>query len=57
MAPPGDTLPETTRAALAAGVRLFDAGLFFEAHEVWEDVWRVETGPTRLAPSPPAPMT
>lgn len=49
MAPPADTLPETTRARLAAGVCLFDAGRFFEAHEVWEDAWRTETGPTRLA--------
>jgi predicted metal-dependent hydrolase len=49
MAPSADPLPETTRAPLAAGVRLFDAGRFFEAHEVWEDVWRVETGARRLA--------
>lgn len=27
--------------AVAAGTRLFEAGEFFEAHEVWEDVWRV----------------
>lgn len=49
MAPPPETLPATTRAALAEGARLFDAGRFFEAHEVWEDVWRVETGARRLA--------
>jgi len=49
MAPTVDTLPETTRARLAAGVCLFDAGRFFEAHEVWEDAWRTETGATRLA--------
>ncbi|HSD21921.1 MAG TPA: DUF309 domain-containing protein [Anaeromyxobacter sp.] len=49
MAPPVDTLAETTRARLAAGVCLFDAGRFFEAHEVWEDAWRTETGATRLA--------
>lgn len=28
--------------ALVAGARLFDAGAFFEAHEAWEDRWRVE---------------
>jgi predicted metal-dependent hydrolase len=27
----------------ARGVRLFDAGEFFEAHEVWEERWRVAT--------------
>lgn len=49
MALPEDTLPEKTRAALDAGVRLFDAGRFFDAHEVWEDAWRAETGARRLA--------
>jgi hypothetical protein len=49
MAQPADTLSEPTRASLAAGVDLFDAAHFFEAHEVWEDVWRVETGARRLA--------
>ncbi len=24
---------------------LFDAGRFFDAHEVWEDAWRVATDP------------
>jgi Domain of unknown function (DUF309) len=24
-----------------SGARLFDAGLFFEAHEAWEERWRV----------------
>jgi predicted metal-dependent hydrolase len=27
----------------ARGARLFDAGEFFEAHEVWEERWRVAT--------------
>jgi hypothetical protein len=27
----------------ARGTRLFDAGKFFEAHEVWEERWRVAT--------------
>ncbi|MDD5543308.1 MAG: DUF309 domain-containing protein [Acidobacteriia bacterium] len=26
--------------ALAHGLRLFNAGNFFEAHEVWEEIWR-----------------
>ena len=28
------------------GAHRFDAGAFFEAHEVWEDGWRAETDPT-----------
>jgi uncharacterized protein len=46
---PGEpSLSETTRRALVEGCRRFDAGRFFDAHEVWEDAWRVETGPVRL---------
>ncbi len=37
----------TTRRALAEGSRHFDAGRYFEAHEVWEDAWRVEEGEAR----------
>jgi predicted metal-dependent hydrolase len=33
--------------ALEEGCRLFDAGRFFEAHEVWEGAWRVEVGRVR----------
>jgi hypothetical protein len=29
--------------SFARGARLFDAGEFFEAHEVWEERWRVAT--------------
>jgi predicted metal-dependent hydrolase len=29
--------------AFARGSRLFDAGEFFEAHEAWEERWRVAT--------------
>jgi predicted metal-dependent hydrolase len=48
--PPGKhSLPEETRAALAAGACLFDAGRFFDAHEVWEDAWRAEAGARKLA--------
>ncbi len=28
--------------SLACGARLFDAGSFFEAHEAWEAIWRIE---------------
>lgn len=37
-------LDTETEAALAAGIKLFNAGKFFEAHEVWEDAWRDEVG-------------
>jgi predicted metal-dependent hydrolase len=30
----------------ARGARLFDAGEFFEAHEAWEQHWKVATGDT-----------
>lgn len=39
--------PEATRRALADGVRLFRSGRFFEAHEAWEEAWRLEQGETR----------
>jgi predicted metal-dependent hydrolase len=39
MTRPGATLDQ----AFAHGARLFDAGAFFEAHEAWEDHWRVAT--------------
>jgi NTE family protein len=42
------TLSGATRTALAAGARHFDTGRFFEAHEVWEDAWRVESGSARV---------
>lgn len=29
------------------GIRLFNAGEFFQAHEVWEELWRESTGPKR----------
>jgi len=29
-----------------SGARLFDRGLYFEAHEAWEEHWLVETGAT-----------
>lgn len=30
------------------GVELFNAGEWFEAHEVWEDVWHMATGRRKL---------
>jgi predicted metal-dependent hydrolase len=36
-----------TREALGRGRRLFNAGQFFEAHEVWEEAWLREEGETR----------
>jgi uncharacterized protein len=30
---------EWTQGALAEGLRLYDAGEFFAAHEAWESVW------------------
>ncbi len=33
--------------ALAPGMSLFDRGEYFEAHEVWEEVWRTTVGPER----------
>lgn len=32
----------------AEGVRLFNAGEFWESHEAWEHVWRRITDPTRV---------
>jgi uncharacterized protein len=32
---------------LLAGARLFDHGAYFEAHEEWEDEWRVSSGDRR----------
>ena len=38
--------PQTARR-LERGRELFNSGLYFEAHEVWEDSWREETGDVR----------
>ena len=32
---------ETLGVVFARGVALFDAGAFWEAHEAWEEIWRV----------------
>jgi hypothetical protein len=41
--PPGPDVPLDVHR----GAALFDAGLFFEAHEYWEDVWRAARPPER----------
>jgi uncharacterized protein len=33
---------------LIEGINFFNAGRYFEAHETWEDLWRVTKGPLRL---------
>jgi len=37
----------STRDLLTKGLSLFNAEKYFEAHEVWEDLWRVTDGPLR----------
>ena len=34
-------------SAFVRGARLFDRGAFFDAHEAWEDPWRIETDDTQ----------
>ena len=41
-------LSRQTEERLARGRTLFNSGRYFEAHEAWEDAWRVETGAVRL---------
>jgi uncharacterized protein len=36
------------RNALLRGVELFNTGEYFEAHEVWEEIWTAERGPRRV---------
>ena len=33
---------------LQAGIFFFNDGRYFEAHEAWEDMWRITRGPLRL---------
>ena len=33
---------------IQAGINFFNGGQYFEAHEVWEDMWRSARGPLRL---------
>jgi predicted metal-dependent hydrolase len=37
----------TAPQALRVGIHLFNAGEYFEQHEVLEDLWRAEPGPIR----------
>jgi predicted metal-dependent hydrolase len=30
------------------GIILFNSGKFYEAHEVWEDLWRLTNGPLKV---------
>jgi len=36
-----------TQPDLAEGLRLYETGKFFEAHEHWEDVWRLSPQPQK----------
>jgi predicted metal-dependent hydrolase len=38
---------DSSNEALVRGAHLFDAGAFFEAHEVWEERWRREPDETQ----------
>jgi len=38
---------ESFHRDLAAGVALFNQQRYFDAHEIWEDRWRLETGEQR----------
>jgi predicted metal-dependent hydrolase len=37
----------TDRDLFEEGLNFFNAGKYYEAHEVWEDAWRLEEGPRR----------
>jgi hypothetical protein len=41
----GANVPASLSEAFRRGALLFDAGAFFEAHEAWEERWRIETDP------------
>jgi predicted metal-dependent hydrolase len=38
-----DLPPEEREQLLRRGIQLFNQGLFFEAHEAWEEIWRSTT--------------
>jgi hypothetical protein len=46
MAP--NPLPAATQHAIEEGLRRYAGGLFWEAHEAWEDAWLVEEGDVKL---------
>ena len=45
---PASTVSAATLSALARGAALYDAGLYWESHEAWEDAWLVEEGDPRV---------
>lgn len=38
---------DNEHAMFVEGIRLFNSHQFFEAHEVWEDIWRASSGVKR----------
>ena len=34
---------------LERGILLFNSGKYYEAHEVWEDLWRLTKGPLKVS--------
>jgi predicted metal-dependent hydrolase len=46
--PESRSMPRGFDTCLAEGVALFNAGHFYEAHEVWEEAWLREQGARRL---------
>jgi len=40
--------PNAMHDSFDAGINFFNGGRYFEAHEVWEDMWRSTRGPLRL---------
>jgi predicted metal-dependent hydrolase len=41
---PAATMPQHFDARVLAGIDHFNRGEYFDAHEVWEDVWRESDG-------------
>lgn len=44
----GGSLSPRTSACLIEGIRLFNEGSYWHAHEAWEEAWLEEEGLTRL---------
>lgn len=40
--------PEKERKLFHEGVRLFNAGAYFQAHELWEEIWKHRQGRDQL---------
>ena len=43
-----DSLKRPDPELFAEGIDLFNAGKFFEAHEVWEEIWKHSSGEEKL---------